>query len=335
MAHKAVFFNLEPWGKDYMEESKALKTAGVALGFEDYILNASHLPEDRNFNILGVFVESKVDAALLAALPNLKCIATLSTGFDHIDLKAAAARGIVVSSVPNYGEKTVAEYAFALLLALSRKICEGRYRVREEGKFTLDGLRGFDLAEKTIGVVGTGRIGQHAVRIAKGFGMNVVAFDIYKNEAFAKEANFPYAPLEELLAKSDVVSLHVPATPETYHLINAKNLPLVKRGAYLINTARGPAVETPALVEALKTGALAGAGLDVIEEEGVLKSDGTTGHSDATLKAIQELLAMPNVIITPHNAFNSREAFLRILDTTILNIVNFTKGTPSNVVNAQ
>lgn len=332
MAHKAVFFNLEPWGKDYMLESKALKAAGVALGFEDYILNRSHLPEDADFDVLGVFVDSKADAAVISALPNLKCIATLSTGFDHIDLAAATAHGIVVSSVPSYGERTVAEYTFALLLALSRKICEGRHRVREEGKFTAEGLRGFDLQGKTIGIIGTGRIGQHAIMMAKGFGMKVLAFDIYKNEGFAKEAGFPYISLEELLAQSDVVSLHVPATPETYHLLNKNNLSLVKRGAYVINTSRGAVVETAALVEALKNGQLAGAGLDVIEEESVLKSDGITGHSDETLKAIQELIAMPNVIVTPHNAFNSKEAFLRILDTTIENIAAFVNGAPKNLV---
>jgi len=332
MAHKAVFFNLEPWGKDYMLESAALKTAGVSLGFENYILNGSHLPEDADFDIAGVFAESKVDAAVVEKLPNLKCIATLSTGFDHIDLAAAKARGIAVSSVPSYGEGTVAEYAFALLLALSRKICEGRRRVHEEGKFTIDGLRGFDLGGKTIGIVGTGRIGQHAVMIAKGFGMNVLAFDIYKNEAFAKEAGFPYVSLEELLAKSDIVPLHVPATPETYHLLNAKNLPLVKRGAYLVNTSRGAVIETAALVESLKIGQLGGAGLDVLEEEGALKGDGTAGHEAKTLAAIQELVAMPNVIVTPHNAFNSKEAFLRILDTTIENIVAFVGGAPKNLV---
>jgi len=332
MSHKVVFFNLEPWGKDYILESTTLKAAGIGVGFEEHVLDSGHLPEDLNFDILGVFVDSKVDAAAIAKLPNLKCVATLSTGFDHIDVAAAAARGIVVSSVPSYGEQTVAEYAFALLLSLSRKVCEGRHRVRDEGKFTYEGLRGFDLAGKTIGIVGTGRIGRHAIMMAKGFGMKVIAFDVYKNDAFAKEVGFPYVSLEELLAQSDIISLHVPATPETYHLLNEKTFPLVKRGAYLINTSRGPVIETMALVSALKNGQLGGAGLDVLEEEAALKRDGTAGHSDATLKAIQELIAMPNVIITPHMAFNTKEAFLRILDTTIENIVNFTKGTPSNVV---
>lgn len=332
MAHKAVFFNLEPLGKDYMLESKALAEAGVSLGFEDYVLGRDHFPEDTSFDILGVFTESNVDAAIIAKLTNLKCIATLSTGFDHIDFTATTERGIVVSSVPSYGEQTVAEYAFALILALSRKTCEGRERVRDEGKFVHEGLRGFDLAGKTIGIVGTGRIGRNAIMMAKGFGMNVIAFDVYKNEAFAKEANFPYVPFEELLAKSDVISLHVPATPETYHLLNEKTLPLVKRGAYVINTSRGAVIETAALVHALKTGQVGGAGLDVLEEEVTLKRDGMPGRGTNDFIAVQELIAMPNVIVTPHNAFNTKEAFLRILDVTIENIVNFTKGTPSNAV---
>jgi len=213
MSHKAVFFNLESQWMDYILQSNDLKAAGVSLSFEDQILDPNNIPSGADFDILGVFMESKVTAAVIAKLPNLKCIATLSTGFDHIDLEAAAARGIVVSSVPSYGERTVAEYAFALILSLSRKICEGRHRVRDEGKFNYKGLRGFDLAGKTIGIVGTGRIGRHAIMMAKGFGMNVIAFDVIKNEAFAKEANFPYVPLEELLAKSDIISIHVTRRP--------------------------------------------------------------------------------------------------------------------------
>ncbi len=159
MAHKVVFFNLEPWARDYMVKSEKLKAAGVEVGFEDRVLAAGELPRDLNFDIAGIFVDSKMDAAVVQALPNLKFVAALSTGFDHIDCASCVSRGIVISSVPFYGENTVAEYAFALILALSRKIREASRRVSEEGSFRTDGLRGFDLAGKTIGVVGTGHIG--------------------------------------------------------------------------------------------------------------------------------------------------------------------------------
>lgn len=327
MAHKAAFFNFERWGEEgkaYLTNSEKLKTAGVSAEFAAGIIDKDHIPSGADFDILGVFMDSPVDAQVIGALPAVKFITTLSTGFDHIDLKAAAARGIPVSSVPAYGENTVAEFAFALILALSRKICEARARVRDEKRFATDGLCGFDLAGKTLGVVGTGRIGKHAVRMAKGFGMNVVACDIYPDHPFAKEMGFPYMALPELLAQSDIITIHSPYLPSTHHLISSANIGLVKRGAYLINTARGAIVETAAVMSALRSGQLGGAGLDVLEEEDAMKK-GDMGID-------RGLLAMPNVIVTPHNAFNTKEAFLRILDTTIENIVAFTNGMPINLV---
>jgi D-lactate dehydrogenase len=327
MAHKAVFFNFERWGdegKQWLLSNEALEAAGIEIAFQTAPLGKDTLPADINFDIAGVFMNSSVDAATIAALPNLKLIATLTTGFDHIDLKAAGERGIIVSSVPAYGENTVAEFAFALLLALSRKICEARSRVHDEHKFTTDGLQGFDLAGKTIGVLGTGRIGKHAVRMAKGFGMKIIAYDVFHDDAFAKEMDFAYVSLEELLAQSDIITIHAPYLPSTHHLINNGNIGLIKKGAYLINTARGAIVETSALISALKSGQLAGAGIDVLEEEPELKAGSMTPAA--------ELLTMPNVIITPHNAFNTREAARRTVDTTISNIVGFINGAPANVV---
>ncbi len=259
MTHKVTFFNCERWGevaKSYLTNSEKLKAAGVEVAFGDTILCKDEIPtgDAAHFDIAGVFMDSPVDAAVIAALPELKFITTLSTGFDHIDLAAAAARGISVSSVPAYGENTVAEFAFALILALSRKIREASARVKTEHKFTTDGLTGFDLAGKTIGVVGTGRIGKHAVHMAKGFGMNVVAYDVYHDDAFAKEMGFPYLSLEDLLKTSDIITVHAPYLPSTHHLINSGNIGLVKKGAYIINTARGAIVETAAIVSAFKSG---------------------------------------------------------------------------------
>ncbi len=346
MSHRAVFFNLEPWAHDYISKSPKLAAAGVATAFEDHVLDISHMPADVDFDIAGIFVDSTLKKDVIGGLPHLKHIAALSTGYDHIDLAACAAApgtdggaGITVSNVPSYGENTVAEYAFALILALSRKICDTHCRVREEGSFSLDGLRGFDLAGKTIGVVGTGHIGANAARIARGFGMNIVAFDAFPNEKLAAELGFKYLPLADLLAASDIITLHVPYLPATHHLINKENIGGIKRGAIIINTSRGAVIETDALVAALKSGQLAGAGLDVLEEEGMMKdalaaiAGGTLNDHD--LKAVLEdhaLIDMPNVIITPHNAFNTQEAFQRILDTTIDNIVAFANGAPTNLV---
>jgi D-lactate dehydrogenase len=326
MAYKAIFFHLEHAGKGgetYLATNEKLKEAGIEATFVDDVLDVDHIPSDTSADIIGVFVESKVNEAVIASFPNLKLIATLTTGFDHIDLKAAAARGIEVCSVPAYGENTVAEFAFALILGLSRKLCESRERIRDERLFTNDGLQGFDLSKKTIGVIGTGRIGKYAVRMAKGFDMDVVAYDVFHDDAFASQMGFPYVSLEDLLSRSDVITIHCPYLPSTRHLINRDNINKIKQGAYLINTARGAIVETAALIEALKTGRLGGAGIDVLEEEDVMKK----GDMDP----VQELVSMPNVIVTPHNAFNTREAFRRILDTTVENIVGFATGKPVNL----
>ncbi len=327
MSHKAVFFNFEEhWGaeaKQYIASSTKLKNAGVTIDFAPGMLDKDHVPEAKDFDIAGVFMDSKVDASTIDILPGVKLVTTLSTGFDHIDFKAAATKGIVVSSVPAYGENTVAEFAFALILALSRKVCEARDAVRK-GRFSTDGLQGFDLAGKTIGVIGTGRIGKHAVRMAKGFAVKVIAYDVFHDDTFAKEMGFDYVSLEELLAQSDVITIHCPYLPSTHHLINSKNIGLVKKGAYLINTARGAVVETAALISALKSGQLGGAGIDVIEEEAAMAS--------GDMSAVGNIVSMPNVIVTPHNAFNSKEAAYRIFDTTIDNIVAFAQGAPINVV---
>lgn len=339
MPHKAVFFNLEPWAQEYLQKSQALAGAGVEVGFVNGIIDKNHPAPDQGFDILGTFVDSTADATVIGSLPNLKHIATLSTGYDHIDLAACAARGITVSTVPTYGENTVAEYAFGLMLALSRKICEAKERVKMEGSFRLDGLRGFDLMGKTLGVLGTGHIGQHVVRAAKGFGMTVIGFDAFPNAKLAADLGFEYKPLDEVLAQSDIVTVHVPYLPSTHHLINAENIGLMKPGAYLINTARGACVDTDALVMALKNGKLGGAGLDVLEEEGMIKDELSFLAQNQIpandLKVVLEdhaLIDMPNVIITPHNAFNTKEAFTRILDTTIGNIVGFANGAPTNLV---
>jgi D-lactate dehydrogenase len=265
-------------------------------------------------------------------------ITTRSTGFDHIDLAGAKEKKIIVCNVPFYGENTVAEHTFALILALSRRLPESVDRAKK-GDFSLDGLRGFDLKGKTLGIVGLGHIGQHVARIAKGFEMKVVAYDLKQDKKLAKEMGFNYASLEELLSKSDIITLHAPYNKTTHHLINSENINLIKKGAYLVNTARGALIQTEALLKSLSIGVLAGAGLDVLEEECFIKEEAQLLSKEfpktCDLKTVLRnhiLLQQKNVIATPHNAFNSNEALMRILDTTVLNIKSFIKNKPINKV---
>lgn len=321
---------LEPWEIDVLRQE-----LGAGVYSDKHLDQAGDLGDPE---ILTVFIYSPITAATLAAMPSLKMVATLSTGYDHIDLAACKARGVVVSNVPSYGENTVAEQAFALLLALTRKIVPAVNNTRL-GDFRLDGLRGVDLAGKVLGVIGTGRIGQHAIRMAKGFGMTVVGSDAKPNEAAAQELGFTYHSLEEVLRMADVVSVHAPALPSTFHLLNEERLMMMKPGAYLINTARGTLIDTQALYRVLEKGRLAGVGLDVLEEEKhivderqLLTSQFAAEVDLKTLLAGHALLDHPRVIITPHNAFNTQEALSRILHTTIDNIKAFQAGQPQNVV---
>ena len=297
------------------------------------------LPAANDFDAVSVFVNSEITPEVLAALPSLKFIATRSTGFDHVDAAACKAKNVAVSYVPGYGDNTVAEFAFGLILNLTRRIYRAIDQIKEADSFDLHGLRGMDIKGKTIGIIGTGRIGREMIRIAKGFGMNVLAHDPFPNAQAAQEMGFEYLKLEELLGRSDVISLHTPYNKDTHHLINKTNIALIKKGAYLVNTARGPIVETEALVAALKDGTLAGAGLDVLEEEGETKDEmkflGAGSLQVQELRTMLQnhmLMKMPNVLITPHNAFNTAEAMERILGTTLENVRGFVAGTPKNLI---
>jgi len=271
-------------------------------------------------------------------MPKLELVTTRSTGFDHIDLGACKKKGITVCNVPAYGENTVAEHTFALILGLSRKLIDCVERARK-GNFELEGLRGFDLQGKTLGVVGCGSIGRHVIRIAKGFEMKILVFDLYKDKKFAKEIGFQYAGMDKLLKESDIVTLHVPLNKHTYHLIDKEKIAKMKKGAYLINTARGEIVDTDALVKGLKNEQFGGAGLDVLEKECALKEERELLTKEfaktCDLKTVLEehiLLEMPNVLITPHNAFNTNEALMRILEVTIESVKGFKKGKKVNMV---
>lgn len=331
-----VFFEVEDWEKDRL--TRGLE--GREMVFFRESLEKEQLPHIADASILSVFIRSEVDRETIFSLPHLKLITTRSTGFDHIDLDACNERGILVANVPYYGENTVAEHAFGLILALSRKIHKAYLRTLQ-GNFSFEGLRGFDLQGKTLGVVGAGRIGLHAIRIAKGFAMRVVAFDVRQDSLIAEVLGFEYVSLEDLLRQSDIISLHAPLNPSTYHMINRDNLQLAKRGALLINTARGGLVDTDALIWALDEGILSGAGLDVIEGEELVEEEKQLLRAPQAEEKLRMLLRQhvllrrEDVVITPHIAFNSWEALERIVDTTIGNIRLFLEGCPQNVVNPQ
>ena len=294
---------------------------------------------DPEAEALSVFVNSKVNAAVMDRFPKLRFIATRSTGFDHIDLAEATKRGITVSSVPRYGVETVAEFAFALLLSLTRLVAKSYLRIHNEGAFSQDGLRGIDLSAKTMGIIGMGSIGMHAAKIAKGFGMAVVAYDPFERPEMAKEIGFTYMKFDDLLAASDIISIHALLTPQTQHMINHDAFAKMKRGVYIVNTARGGLVDTMALVEALENGTVAGAGLDVIEgEDAMMSEEKVLAQQPPDAEAMRSALSghvlakHPRVILTPHIAFNSAEAVRRIIDTSIENLKAFANGAPQNVV---
>ena len=300
------------------------------------------LPEDvlHQAEVLSVFVDYVVTKDVLDALPNCKCIATRSAGFDHIDMDAANERGIVVTRVPHYGTRTVAEYAFSLMFALSRNAFRSYTDLQKNSvPGNLAQYEGFDLAGKTLGVIGVGAIGRNTCQIGVGLNMNVVAYDVHPDQDFAAAMGITFMSLDALLSVADIVSIHVPSMPETHHLMNAERFAQMKQGSYLINTARGDIVDSEALMHALQEGKLAGAGLDVLEGEHELKEELellTEGGIDTDLW--QQLVRnhvfidMPNVIVTPHIAFNTKEAKAEITNTTLANIQAWQDGAPQHVV---
>jgi len=330
---KIAIFEIEPWERDAF---KGLEGEHEVV-FDERQLDAELAEEFKDAEILSVFIYSGLEAEVLEKFDDLKFIASRSTGVDHIDADYCEKHGIKVASVPDYGSSTVAEHVFALLLAISHKIVEAADRTRR-GDFSQQGLVGFDLAGRTMGIVGTGDIGQHAAKIAKGFGMEVLAFDVKPNEEIAREIGFEYVDLHELLSRSDVVSLHVPGSEKTKNMISTDEFAAMKHGAALINTARGTVVDTRAMLGALADGKLRAAGLDVLPEEPVVREEAELlrsyfreTHKMDTLLADHILLRMRNVIVTPHTAFSTEEAVRRILDTTYENIEGFIKGEPKNV----
>ena len=278
---KIAFFEIKDWEKNYLR--KRLKNHSIVFFKES--LSLKNVQNVKDFDIVSVFIYSKIGREIIQKLPRLRLIVTRSTGFDHIGLRECKKRKITVCNVPFYGENTVAEHTFALILSLSRNIHKSYLRTTRED-YSIEGLKGFDLKGKTLGVVGAGHIGLNVVKIAKGFGMRVLVYDINENQFLAEILGFDYVPLKELLKKSDIISLHVPYNKNTHHLINKKTIKLIKRGAFLINTARGGVVDTEALIEALDKKILAGVGLDVLEGEKLIKEEKQLLYDQKKLKAL-------------------------------------------------
>lgn len=333
--NKIVFFETNKFQENYLT-LKLKDNFELSFVSEPLSIDNSALAKEAIY--IGVFINSRIDNTLLEKLSNLKYIVTLSTGFDHIDLTACKKRNILVSNVPHYGENTVAEHTMALILAISRKIIPANNRVKT-GHFSPKGLVGFDLKGKTLGIVGCGSIGKHVAKMASGFEMNLLAMDLYEDDSMKKNLGLKYVSLDELLKKSDIVTFHAPYNKSTHHLLNKSNINKTKKGVVIINTSRGALIETDALYDALVEGQVKAAGLDVLEEEKFLSEEAELLYKDENLvkdlKTVvtnHVLINHPNVIITPHSAFNSKEAIQRILDTTCDNLDGFVSYSPVNLI---
>jgi len=288
--------------------------------------------------VISTFIYSRLTAELLKGFQNLRLIATRSTGFDHIDIEYCRDNGITVCNVPTYGCSSVAEHVFGLLLTIGHHLVEAIDRTRR-GDFSLRGLTGFELRGKTLGVVGTGDIGECVIEIAKGFRMDVTAFDVAPREELATRFGFRYVDMDELLENADIVTLHVPATEKTHHLISNAEFEKMKDGVVLINTSRGSIVDIQALVGAISKGKVRASGLDVLPEEPVIREEAELlrsflqeQYNSTALLADHILMRLRNVVITPHSAFYTGEAIQRIMETTVDNIQAFVRGEPRNVV---
>jgi D-lactate dehydrogenase len=345
---KIYFVDPEPPEQAYFVEALPEHELHFPRSLED-------VPEDAE--IVSVFIHSRIDQAFLEDHPALRFISLRSTTHDHVDLLECARRGITISCIPTYGDHTVAEHTFALILALARRLrdaCESHHRAG----FTYEGLRGFQLRGKTLGVIGAGRIGRRVLHLGAAFGMKRLAYDPYPRPSAARRLGFRYVTLPELLVASDIISLHATLTPESIHLLDRDAFVLCRTGVIIINTARGALIDTEALLEAMDGGIVGGVGIDVLEDERVMRGgwaklvrdqivdrlhralrpeepravDPNRIRELTTLVQNEALISRPNVVFTPHIAFNSSEAVDRIDRTTVANIHAFLHHRPINLV---
>ncbi len=338
---KIYFFGVDDWEKLHLE--RKLKENGISgeIKFTKEALTEENVEIYKDANIISVFIYSHINKNVLDKMENLKFIITRSATYEHIDVEYAKKKGILVANIPGYGNNTVAEFTFALILALARRLKPMIKNVSEK-KYSREGLMGIDIMGKTIGIIGTGRIGAHVARIAHGFGMKILAYDRTKKPELIEKYGVEYVGLEELLMRSDIVTVHLPYNRATKYTINKFNIKLMKLDAMLINTSRGAVVEVDAVIEALKEGRLAGgvaldtleAEEDTIKEEEVLKRDEIPAVKIEKVAEKYYLLNEDNVILSPHLAYYTKDALERILDITVEEIKKFIEGEkPENLVN--
>ena len=334
---RIAFFEVREGEKEFIEPYFRKHGKGHTLKFFTEALSEENAAKVREFECVSIITYSKTGAKLISMLPKLKMLAIRATGFEGVDLDECRKRKIVVTNVPLYAENTVAEHAFALMLSLSRNVHKAYVKVMQN-EFRIEGLQGFDLRGKTLGVVGAGRIGLHVISIAKAFSMRVLAFDVRRDDFMAEAFGFEYVSMDRLLKESDIITLHAPYNKHTHHIIDRKAMKKMKKGVVLINTARGGLIDTKALIEFLDNGIIAGVGLDVIEGEEMLREDTHLLYDDKKMKRLADivktniLIRRYNVVYTPHIAFYSREAFERKIETACDNIRAFAEGKPQNVV---
>ncbi|MFB6204437.1 MAG: NAD(P)-dependent oxidoreductase [Candidatus Nanohaloarchaea archaeon] len=316
---EVAWFDAEEWEREYLEE----KDLSFEIEFFEEPLEPGNVEKAEGFDAVSVFVTSEVDEEVLEQL-DANLVACRSTGYDHVDVDTATDLGIAVANVPKYGATTVAEHTIGLMLAISRKIYEAIRKV-DSGEFDHEGLRGFDLEGRKLGVIGTGAIGKHVIQIAKGFGMEVIASDPRPDRMAENRLGFMYVSTEDLLRQADIISLHCPLTEATRHMLSSEEFEKMD-STVVINTARGELIDTEALIEALESGNVKAAGLDVLEEECYIEDD-IEYLSDLKDECDPEvvledhiLMDRDDVLVTPHNAFNSEEALQRIEETTLENI---------------
>ncbi len=323
MPVKIAFFDAKSYDRESFDKEN--EGFGFEMHYSKDRLTAYSVDASKGMDVVCIFVNAECDAHVIDELVNngVKLIALRCAGFNNVDLNAAKGR-IKVVRVPAYSPHAVAEYAMTLMLSLNRKVYRSVYRTRE-GNFKLKGLLGFDMYGKTVGIIGMGRIAKELIKIIKGFGMNVLAYDLYPDKKFAEEQGVKIVSLDELYANSDIISLHCPLTDETKFLINKESIAKMKKGVMIINTGRGKLIKTEDLIEGLRSNAVGSAGLDVYEEEQKFF------YEDRSDKMIDDdklslLLMMPNVIVTSHQAFFTREAMHNIAQTTLENIRDWAEG---------
>ena len=326
MAYKIAFFGAKPY--DIASFDKVNEKYNYDIRYYKGHLNPNNLVLTQDADAVCIFVNDTADAAVIDTMVNngVKLLALRCAGFNNVDLKAAKGK-LPVVRVPAYSPYAVAEYSLALMLSLNRKIHRAYWRTRD-GNFSLNGLMGFDMHGKTIGIIGTGKIAKILIRMLKGFGMRILAYDLYPDMKFAEEESFSYVSLDELYRESDIISLHCPLTDQTKYMIDKNSIDKMKEGVMIINTGRGQLINTNDLIEGLKEKKIMAAGLDVYEEEGDFFYEDFSGHIVRDDKLVR-LISMPNVIVTSHQAFLTNEALDAIASTTVDNLRCFFQGHPN------